>query len=205
MKFFLDTANFDEIKKWKNFIEGVTTNPLRLEEEGIEWFEWLDEFKEVQEVSLLPSTWNVFIQVLEEPDAGLLMSENFNFNITWKVTMNHNGYNISKSLKNKDYSVCATTVYDLAQLNFALENNFDYSMVYYHKNEDKDFLYRALSYRDQYHSDKDTKFVAASFRTKEEIIQVMKSGIEYATVRPEHLELLYTNRQSREDYKELYG
>lgn len=205
MKFLLDTANFNEILKWKNFINGVTTNPIHLKKEGREWSEWLDAFNQFHQDMMLPSNWNIFIQVIEEPDSRLLTSTKFNFNIIWKVTMNKTGFNLAKDMKKKDFAVCSTTVYDLAQLNFALENNFDFSMVYFHKNEDKEFLYNALAYRERFHDDKDTNLCAASFRTKNEIIEAMRSGIEYATVRPEHMELLYQNRQALEDYGELYG
>lgn len=203
MKFLLDTANIDEILKWKNFITGVTTNPLHLENEGATWEEWLDEFSKVHSFEMLSKNWDIFIQINEDPNIQDFTK--FDFNIIWKVSMNQPLFNLAKNLKDKEYSVCATTVYDLAQLNFALENSFDYSMVYYHKNEDKEFLYDALAYRERFHIDKDTKLVAASFRTKNEIIEAMRMGIEYATVRPEHMELLYTNRQAREDYQELYG
>lgn len=200
MKFFLDTANIDEIEKWAPLIEGVTTNPLHLKEEKMSVNEWLSTFADRQMHNKLSENFKVFIQTVSHPTNPKKI---YKFDIVWKISMNEEGFNLAKEMV-KIYHVCSTTVYDLAQLNFALENNFHYSMVYCHKNDNKQFLYDALQHKKLFPESK-TKLVAASFRTKDEIIEVMKSGIEYATVRPEHLEMLYQNRQATEDYKELYG
>lgn len=204
MKFFLDTANIDEIEKWASFIEGVTTNPLHLKEEKMSSNEWLSAFADRQIHAKLSENFKVFIQTTSNPPTEYpkLFENSFKFDVVWKISMNDTGYNLVKEMI-KIYNVCSTTVYDLAQLNFALENNFHYSMVYCHKNENKQFLNEALQHKLLFPESK-TKLIAASFRTKEEIIVAMKSGIEYATVRPEHLEILYQNRQATKDYKELY-
>ena len=197
MKFLLDTANLDSIQEWLPHIDGVTTNPLHLKNENMDNVEWLNKFID-RFKSQIPTDFKVFIQIEKYHKFGIA-----DLNVIWKISMYRPGFELAKRLMKQEQKVCGTTIYDLAQLNFVLENDFDFSMVYYHKNENKQFLYEALHHRSFFETSK-TKLCAASFRTKEEIIEAMKSGIEYATVRPEHLETFYQNRQVAEDYKELY-
>lgn len=212
MRYFLDTADIDQVKKWIDIIDGVTTNPHLLDKSGIRAVDFIQAAEQV--ASDHRDFLNVFVQIRNEQDFEQFNTfelarqnpddnEDTYVNIIYKVSMHPNLFPIMKKLKEAQRKICATTIYDIVQLNQAIEMKFDYSMVYLNKNENDSFLEEALKYKWENHFKSSISLVAASFRSRNDVIRAIKSGIDYATVRPEHLELAFSNAQVERDIKDL--
>jgi transaldolase len=89
-------------------------------------------------------------------------------------------------------------MYDIVQLNNAIELGCDYSMVYIAKNENEYFLEEAMELKDKTNSN--IHLVAASFRTKNDVKRAIKSGVEYSTIPPRILDISLKNLQVENDY-----
>lgn len=185
MKYILDSANIDLIKKWQKNIKGVTTNPALLHKEGLSAIDFIRKTKEFNMIKFIP--------VFNESDLEKIIAEN-DSNIIFKVSMAPEFFDLIKKIKDMKLPVAATTVYDIVQLNQAIELECDFSMVYIAKNENSNFLFEASKLLN-----KGTKLVGASFRTKNEVKEAILSGMDYSTISDEILDKVFFNAQT--DYE----
>ncbi|MFW6046598.1 MAG: hypothetical protein ACOCP4_02265 [Candidatus Woesearchaeota archaeon] len=198
MKYILDTASQNEIEKYLHIIDGVTSNPILLKKED----QTPDDFLEYMQ------QYNIkrFIQVFDF-SAFERIYKNFNSNnyeLIFKVALKYpEGINLIQQIKSAypKAKIAATMMYDIVQLNNAIEFGCDYSMVYIAKNENENFLEEAVKLKNNINSD--IKLVAASFRTKNDVKRAIKSGIEYSTVPPAVLEKSLINGQVELEYSNL--
>jgi len=195
MKYFLDSVNINEIEKQLQFIDGVTSNPILLDEAQINSIDFL---KSTTKFNILK-----FVQVsptnIEQLDY-ILTLPNIKFNnVIFKVSMHPDNYNLIEKLKNAGYKVSATTVYDIIQVNQAIEMGCDYTMVYYHKNNYKNLMIDAYELKQKTNSD--IKLVGASIRSASEVIMAIESGMDYVTIKSNVFENIFYNKQLDEDLK----
>jgi transaldolase len=201
MKYFIDTGDMQEITKWIDYIEGITTNPILLKEKKLKQF--------LQELNGFEKTLNIFIQIhtwkeYEELDL-LKRSLHLRDNITAKVPLIYpQGYELIRKIKKETINtpVCGTVTYDLVQLQRACALNCDYCIVLFAKNENPHFLEEAakLQQMNKYK----TKLIGASFRTKNDVKRALLSGIHYSTLSPKVFELAFNNVQANKDWREIY-
>jgi transaldolase len=183
MKYFLDTANIDSIKKFSSEIKGVTTNPFHLNKENIKAKEFLELGNDFIHGP-------VFIQVNTQEGLEELLSIRETYkNIVAKISMIPEYFPLYRMAIDGKIPIAATTIYNLIQLNQAIEFGCDYSMVYYYKNPDKRFIYDAYDLKSI--SSSNIILVGASFRTKEDVKEAIKAGMDYSTVRPDVYDLLF--------------
>lgn len=198
MKYILDTASQNEIEKYLHIIDGVTSNPILLEKEG----QTPDDFlKYMQQYNI-----KRFVQIfsLKEFEEIYRNFESDNYELIFKVALKYpEGVNLVQQIKNlyPNAKISATMMYDIVQLNNAIELGCNYSMVYLAKNENENFLEEAIKLRDN--SNSNIKLVAASFRTKNDVKRAIKSGIEYSTITPEVLKKALLNDQVELEYSNL--
>lgn len=206
MKYFLDSVEKEDIEKWLPYVDGITSNPILLNKSN------LDVEKFFKNISSIPDGKNkkIFIQVSSWPQVvktielwNGILDNNIDNNLIFKVTMHPNFYSLIKELKSKGVNVAATTMYDIIQINQAIEFRCDYTMVYHHKNENRNLFEQAYKLKQLTNSK--IKLVGASFRGKHEIVDAVLSGMDYATVRPEHMELAFQSSQLEKDFNELYA
>ncbi len=208
MKFFIDTANVNMIKKWKDYIVGVTTNPILLKKENIKFF--LQEMEEIKE------NFNVFIQVhtWKEYNNLLLIKRELHLknNIIAKIPLIYpQGYNLLRKIR-ETYSdnksiiipITGTVTYDLIQLHQTFEIACSYCIVLIHKNKNSLFLEEAIKFQKTNSNYNKTKLIGASFRTKDDVRKAILSGIQYATLPPKIFELVFNNEQANKDWREIY-
>lgn len=196
MKYFLDTANIEEIKKWKCFIEGVTTNPAILKKANTTVDQILSLTKPILGYK------NVFIQ-LKDQEEFKRMTENapFNPNIIFKVPLRRENYGMIKDMGN--YKVCGTITYDIIQFNQACELGCNYCIVLCHKNyRNRHFLDECISIKEKFGFR--TDIIAASFRSRQEIKYAIMSGANYAAVSPKIMQQCFQNASTERDYEEFY-
>lgn len=206
MKTILDTADINEIRKWYHAlgktIMHVTTNPHLLASAGINTEDKLKEF--VSEIYKLNNNMTLFIQCMSiEAATGVYkLAQRFSKNIVAKVSMDPEFFPVIEEAKLKGLKTAATTCYDLIQIHQACEFEMDYSMVYFAKNDDETLLIDAVQMMKNYSNYK-TSLIAASFRTKKDVMTAIKSGIEYATIPPKVLDLIYVNNDTKADIEKI--
>jgi transaldolase len=208
MKLLLDTANIKEIQEWylylRGEVHGVTTNPLLLHEAGIKSVD--GKIKLIKQISEIDEHMDVFFQCTEENHIyelnDIWQGLNKKINLVAKVTMDLDHMHLFKIAEGrKGIKRAATTCYDLVQIHQAAEMDLDYTMVYYAKNDVKTLMQDAVKMKNDYCYN--INLVAASFRTKNDYIDAIKSGIDMATVRPEHLNVIFKNNNVEADVKML--
>lgn len=196
MKYFLDTANIEEIVKWNCFIEGITTNPSILQKQEITADDLLRKTQPILGYK------NVFIQLKNEEEYKRITDNSpFNPNIVFKVPLIRENYGLIKNIGN--YKVCGTITYDIIQFNQACELGCNYCIVLVHKNwRNKHFLDECVSIKEKFGFR--TNIIAASFRSRQEVKSAIMSGANYAAVTPTIMEQCFQNTSTKQDYREFY-
>lgn len=116
MKFFLDSANIDEIKKATSsgILNGVTTNPSLVSKEG-EQKEFKDLVVEICEIVDGPVSAEVintdFDKMMEEAE----ILADLHKHIVVKMPLTENGIKITRLLSNKGIKVNVTLVFSASQ------------------------------------------------------------------------------------------
>jgi transaldolase len=94
--------------------------------------------------------------------------------------------------------------YNIIQLQIAINFDADYCITLHHKNkENEDFVWDAVQFKEKTKSD--IKLIGASYRTKEEVIDTIMSGIDYATVPPKVLEECFISESAQEEFDKIYS
>ncbi len=185
MKFYLDSARIDEIEKATSFgyIQGVTTNPTLLKRVEV----WRD-FKSLGEFYLKVMRicdGEVFVQVPSENSLKML-NEIKNLDdsrLVIKVPSVPKGLKIAKELVDKGYSVCATAVYTTSQAIMWSSLGADYVAVYVNRMEKKGFeTFKNIKAIVKALSKTQTKVLAASVKTVEQLSSLVDVGVDYVTL-----------------------
>src|SRR5699024_12322042 len=114
MKFFIDTANIDDIKSANELVvlAGVTTNPTLVAKEGIDFHERLKEI--TSEVST-----SVSAEVIAEDEAGMIEEgqelAKIAPNITVKIPMTLEGLKAVKALSDLNIETNVTLIFNANQ------------------------------------------------------------------------------------------
>lgn len=196
MKYLLDTADYDEVVKWRDYIYGVTCNPGLLKKSNTDAMTFYAKIAADADLSLR-EVFHVFIQVHNESD--LITTKD---KIIYKVPLVSGGYRFIKQLKKEEYWVCGTMVYDLIQLNYAVEVGAYFCIVLHAKNENKNFAKEAVNFVNKVGAS--TRLIAASVRTKNDVKHFLQLGYEYATIPPDVMAKLFNNNQAIKDWNDTY-
>ena len=206
MKLLIDTADVNEIKKFSQYVEGVTTNPIlfqKVYEYEKTWTKTRYE-KFLQDTKKLQNIKKIFLEIVSERQmAGYDPTDRRE--VVYKIPLVSWNIELLKYMKSEAmlYKTCTTMVYDIFQLNLAFDFGVAYSIVLHAKNDNDKFLEEAVALKENYHYK--TKLIAASFRTKNDVKHAMLTGADYATVPPHILEMMFSNLQAEKDYNNLYG
>lgn len=198
MKYLIDTADKDEIKKWLGFIEGVTCNPILLNKVGISEKEYCANNIELFD--------NIFVQVNSLDDVtslNMFDRDQLIFKVPLLIDGDYDGYTFLKLLLQLGYRTCSTIVYDIAQFDFACSVGSEFSIVLYAKNLDNNFLIKCCELKEK--KKYKTKIVAASFRNVEQVFNCINLGVDYSTIPPNILKKIFRNRYAIGDYYKFYG
>ena len=194
MKYFVDTKNKDEIIKWKKELgtlyAGATTNNIMFPEGTLSKVIELFKDDKVNGFSI-----QNMIQVKTINQIELL--KDIEMKCVVKIPMLKENFKLFEFATSASFYTAATTCYDLIQINNAIELGCEYTMVYYAKNPYKHLLEDAYELKQK--SNSDIKLVGASIHTVDEVLHAINCGMDYVTVRPDVLELLFNNRNAVQD------
>ena len=116
MKFFIDTANVEEIKKAVELgiVDGVTTNPSLVAKEGRDFIEVVKEITEIVDGPISAEVISLEADKMVEEAEELVKKIN-NDNLVIKIPMCKEGLKATKILSKKGIKTNVTLVFSTAQ------------------------------------------------------------------------------------------
>lgn len=184
MKFFIDTANVDEIKEINNWgvIDGVTTNPSLIAKEKRDFKQVIKEIASIVDgpISAEVISLDSKNMVNEARDLAKI-----NKNIIIKIPMTEEGLKAVNILNKENIKTNVTLVFSATQALLASKAGASYVSPFLGRLDDistdgmnliEDICQIFSIY------DIDTQIIAASVRTPMHVLQIAKSGADIATV-----------------------
>lgn len=184
MKFFIDTANIEEIRAANalGILAGVTTNPTLVAKEGVSFHERLKEITD--EVS-----GSVSAEVISEDAEGMIeegkVLATIAPNITIKVPMTLEGLKAVKTFTELNIKTNVTLIFNANQALLAARAGATYVSPFLGRLDDVGHegmdLVRTIAEIFRIH-DIDTEIIAASIRHPLHVTEAARSGAHIATV-----------------------
>ncbi|ETP71981.1 fructose-6-phosphate aldolase, TalC/MipB family [Lachnospiraceae bacterium JC7] len=187
MRFFIDTANVDEIREANDMgiISGVTTNPSLIAKEGRDYMETLKEITEIVDGPISgevkASTTTAEGMIAEGREIAKLHK-----NMVVKIPMTAEGLKAVKVLSSEGIHTNVTLVFSAGQALLAARAGATYVSPFLGRLDDisTDGIALIQDIEDifQMYPDIETEVICASVRHPMHIIECAKTGAEIATV-----------------------
>lgn len=211
MKFFIDTANVDEIKQamaW-GILDGVTTNPSLIAKEGI------PHKTRVMEIINLVGTELPVSAECVETDVDKLMKEaqdiaSWSPNIYVKVPMNENSMEVVKELSPKGINFNVTLIFSLPQALIAAKAGGSFISFFVGRIDDMGSLeapiniVEAVNMVETYEFPKEPEILVASIRSPLQVTESIKAGAHIATIPFKTMEMLFKHPLTDIGIKRFY-
>ena len=188
MKFFVDTANIDEISELSEMgvVDGVTTNPSLIYKSGRDFKEVIKEIARI--VSGPISAEVTSLDKNEMIDQGLELSKIAN-NIVIKVPLTEHGLIACKNLSKKSIKVNVTLCFSSSQALIAAKMGATYISPFIGRlddisNEGLNLIEEIISIYNNYPDGLSTEVLVASIRSPLQVAQVAQMGADVATIPP---------------------
>ncbi len=197
MKFFIDTANVDEIKKAKawGILDGVTTNPSLIAKEGIPHKTRVMEIIDI--VGDIPVSAEC---VQTETDKMMAEAQDIATwapNIFVKVPMTANGMEVVSTLSPKGINFNVTLIFSLPQALIACKAGGSFISFFVGRIDDMGSLEApqniidAVDMVDTYEFPKDPQILVASIRSPLQVTESIKAGAHICTIPYKTMEQLF--------------
>lgn len=187
MKFFLDTANLDHIKKAHEMgiLDGVTTNPSLMAKEGIKGEEnIIAHYMKICEMV----DGDVSAEVISTDYDGMIAEGEklaaLHKQIVVKVPVTENGIKAIRYLTDKGIRTNCTLIFNAGQALLAAKAGASYVSPFIGRLDDigengMDLIEKLVIIFDLYGFE--TEIIAASIRNTSHILQCMEAGVHVAT------------------------
>ena len=186
MKFFLDTANIDEIREANatGLLDGVTTNPSLIKKAGREFFEVIAEIAD--EVDGPVSAETVALDHETMLQEGLKCAA-IAKNIAVKVPLTIEGLKTCRALRDKDIMVNVTLCFSANQALLAAKAGASFISPFVGRHDDNGFngmelIEEIRAIYDNYGFE--TEILAASIRSANHVKECAIAGADVATIPP---------------------
>jgi len=197
MKFFIDTANVDEIKKAKawGILDGVTTNPSLIAKEGVPHKTRVMEIIDI--VGDIPVSAEC---VQTETDKMMAEAQDIATwapNIFVKVPMTANGMEVVSTLSPKGINFNVTLIFSLPQALIACKAGGSFISFFVGRIDDMGSLEApqniidAVDMVDTYEFPKDPQILVASIRSPLQVTESIKAGAHICTIPYKTMEQLF--------------
>ena len=184
MKFFIDTANLDEIRKAKKLgmIDGVTTNPSLMAKEADDW-------RDVAAAICREVDGPVSIEVIAQDASGMIEEATnligFGPNVVVKIPMTVEGIKAVHELRAKDIPTNVTLVFSPLQALVAAKAGANYVSPFVGRLDDvghggMELVSQILTIYDNYMFD--TEVIVASVRSTTHVLESAMLGAQIATI-----------------------
>ncbi|MFX1494242.1 MAG: fructose-6-phosphate aldolase [Promethearchaeota archaeon] len=184
MKFFIDTANLDQIKEMQDLgiIDGVTTNPTLLSKEGAEPIEQL---KKICEIVDGPISAEVVGLKTEEMVNEARELAKIAPNIVIKIPMTRDGIKAVKILEAEGIKTNVTLVFSQNQVLIAAKAGASYISPFIGRlmddgQDEIDMLWESMEIIKAYNFK--SEIIVASVRNSRHVIEAAKMGAHIATI-----------------------
>lgn len=195
MKFFLDTANLDELKKaaaW-GIVDGVTTNPSLIAKEGITIEEQIRRICEIID-------GDISAEVIATESAAMITEgrklAKIHENVVVKVPLTRDGITACSTLSKEGINVNVTLCFSAAQAILAAKAGAYFVSPFVGRVDDigwdgiqliRDivFIYENYGYK--------TQVLAASLRTSVHVIESAKAGAHIGTMPFKVLDMMFNH------------
>jgi len=196
MKFFLDTANIDLIKKAKNLglLDGVTTNPSLVSKEGV--LDFHSHIRTICEIARGP----VSAEVIGEDYDSMVNEARFlaklSEYVVVKIPMTIEGIKAVATLEKEGIPTNVTLVFSPAQALIAAKAGASYISPFLGRIDDiawdaMDMLEKTLEIIRMY--DYKSEIIAASIRHPKHVLEAALMGCDIATMPYKILEQLFVH------------
>ena len=193
MKFFVDTANIEEIEKLipTGFVDGVTTNPSLIAKQGADMTETIKAICSIVKGPVSAEvTAKEFSKMLEEGKYLASLAKN----IAVKVPLTIDGLKACKTLREEGTMVNVTLCFSAAQALLAAKAGATFISPFVGRLDDigekgMDLIDDIVVMYENYAFD--TEVLVASVRTKQHIIDAAVIGAHIATLPPKVIYDLY--------------
>ena len=188
MKFFVDTANIEEIIELSEMgvVDGVTTNPSLIYKSGKDFKEVIKEIARI--ISGPISAEVTSLDKNEMISQGLELSK-IASNIVIKVPLTENGLIACKTLSKKSIKVNVTLCFSSSQALIAAKMGATYISPFIGRlddisNEGLNLIEDIITIYNNYPDSLNTEVLVASIRSPLQIAQVAQMGADVATIPP---------------------
>lgn len=184
MKFFLDTANVDQIKRINDLglCDGVTTNPSLIKKEGRDFKEVVTEIASIVDgpISAEVTSYDYEEMVKEATEISKWAE-----NIVVKIPMTEDGLKAINTLSKKGIKTNCTLIFSVSQGLMAAKAGATYISPFVGRIDDMgedggDLIYNLKQVLDNYGLD--TQIIAASIRTNKHLEDAALAGSHIATI-----------------------
>jgi transaldolase len=203
MKFFIDTANLEQIKEMQDLgiIDGVTTNPTLLSKEGAEPIEQL---KKICEIVDGPVSAEVIGLKTEEMVKEARELSKIAPNIVIKIPMTKDGIKAVKILEPEGIKTNVTLVFSQNQILIAAKAGASYISPFIGRLMDNgqdeiDMLWESMQIINAY--DFKSEIIVASVRNARHVIEAAKMGAHIATIPFAVLEKMFVHPNTEKGIK----
>jgi transaldolase len=198
MKFFVDTANLDEVKKANEWgiLDGVTTNPSLILKEGVDYKERVLEICNVvgkgKAVSAEVTEYDFEPMLAQAKDIAT-----WHENIYVKVPMTPNGMEVIAHLAPKGVRFNCTLVFSLAQALIAAKAGANFISFFVGRIDDMgsgeamENIADAVQMLETYQFPQKPEILVASIRGSLHVLESIRAGAQIATVPYKILEQLF--------------
>ena len=195
MKFFLDTANVDQIKRINDLglCDGVTTNPSIIKKEGRDFKEVVTEIASIVDG---PISAEVTSYDYEEMVKEALEIAKWAENIVVKIPMTEDGLKAINTLSKKGIKTNCTLIFSVSQGLMAAKAGATYISPFVGRIDDMgedggELIYNLKQVLDNYGLE--TEIIAASIRTNKHLEDAALAGAHIATIPGNLFEKLWTH------------
>ena len=188
MKFFVDTANIDEISELSEMglVDGVTTNPSLIYKSGKDF---KDVIKEIAKIISGPISAEVTsLDKNEMISQGIELSKIAN-NIVIKVPLTEHGLIACRALSKKSIKVNLTLCFSSSQALLAAKMGASFISPFIGRlddisNEGLNLIEEIINIYSNYPNTLNTEILVASIRSPLQVSQVAQMGADVATIPP---------------------
>jgi len=188
MKFFVDTANIDEIIELSEMglVDGVTTNPSLIYKSGKDFKEVIKDIAKI--ISGPISAEVTSLDKAEMINQGIELSKIAN-NIVIKVPLTKHGLIACRTLSKKSIKVNVTLCFSSSQALLAAKMGASYVSPFIGRlddisNEGLNLIEEIITIYSNYPNTLNTEVLVASIRSSLQVSQVAQMGADVATIPP---------------------
>ena len=188
MKFFVDTANIDEITELSEMglVDGVTTNPSLIYKSGRDFKEVIKEIAKI--ISGPISAEVTSLDKVEMINQGIELSKIAN-NIVIKVPLTKHGLIACRTLSKKSIKVNVTLCFSSSQALLASKMGASFISPFIGRlddisNDGLNLIEEIINIYSNYPNTLNTQVLVASIRSPLQVSQVAQMGADVATIPP---------------------